>query len=132
MAARRWETARLRSTWSRSTSMSALPSTWNRASADSTMRRSAASTVTGDVLRSASWLSARSRPSAETAMRLACLARPGMNSTSRSAPLLGLDAFGGRGEVEQGAAEGDRADQEPAEPERDAADHVGHPVDPEQ
>ena len=64
---RRSEVARLRRTWSRSTSIRAVPSTANRASAVAT-RSSASSTVTGDVRRSASWSRAWRNPAAETAM----------------------------------------------------------------
>src|SRR5918994_178256 len=62
------EEARLRSSWSRSTSIRAVPSTPNRASADATTRSRASSTVTGDDRRSASWSSACRSPATDTVM----------------------------------------------------------------
>src|SRR5215217_2937099 len=217
--ARSSEAARLRRTWSRSTSIRAVPSTPNRASAPATTRSRASSSVTGPCLRSASWSRACRSPAADTVMGLAPSTStapsraaassvrgdplvgpapddplvvgvagrrvldpllgllqqgPGLSPRvlggagvaglggQRPGPaldllgaglgvlghrlgssgwrfldagqpsLLGLDPLGRGAEVEQGAAEGDRADHEPAEAKGGPADHVGQPVHPEQ
>src|SRR5919107_22380 len=91
--ARSSETARLRRTWSRSTSIRAVPSTPNRVSAPATTRSRASSRVTGPCLRSASWSSACRTPAADTVMGLApstSTAPPGAASSSvRGDPLVG-------------------------------------------
>src|SRR5918992_2242143 len=66
--ARASETARLRSAWSLSISIRAVPSTPNRASAVATTRSSASSTETGEDLKSASWSRACRNPAADTVM----------------------------------------------------------------
>src|SRR5829696_857452 len=90
--ARSSEAARLRRTWSRSTSISAVPSTPNRASAPATTRSRASSRVTGPCLRSASWSRAWRNPAADTVMGLApstSTAPPGAAWSVRRDPLVG-------------------------------------------